>query len=486
MNALKSFLKDLKVHHYIVIAIAVGIGIFNAVTALSPTIKQHNREANIVKTFEKWWEEEGAAQFIAVGLKADEKTKAEEFEQYRERYLQQNHTFVVEDRIVEMKKEFREWWETGGGKEQYIQEHKIYPDERHFRYECDKWIKQYTDKQIRYSLAFTPKDGELGRLTTSWLLFPGVASYLVFLIFLPFAYIQTSRRWGVAVAAGCIALTALAGGFVVYALTGTSFFDHYDAERYMGMSCAIAFMLGATAFGRRKDSVPNAVHIAAFAGMALDVIINIFVNGGIFGAVALTSLLFFGLGVAGGINIPNRKRSIAELRAQVLEERRRKNAATNQQSERRKRTRDLINEGFKEASSGAFPAAKQLLSQAMTALLQEFPIDVETTTKLAERMTSPSLYIDVPSEQWLEWGETAKSKNCFEAALAMLEKGLSSEKNATLARRALYSIGEIRINRNLNPEEGCVRLKKVIELGENDILASQARRLLAKASDAQA
>ena len=265
MNALKSFLKDLKVHHYIVIAIAVGIGIFNAVTALSPTIKQHNREANIVKTFEKWWEEEGAAQFIAVGLKADEKTKAEEFEQYRERYLQQNHTFVVEDRIVEMKKEFREWWETGGGKEQYIQEHKIYPDERHFRYECDKWIKQYTDKQIRYSLAFTPKDGELERLATSWLLFPGVASYLVFLIFLPFAYIQTSRRWGVAVAAGCIALTALAGGFVVYALTGTSFFDHYDAERYMGMSSAVAFMLGATAFGRRKDSVPNAVRIAAFS-----------------------------------------------------------------------------------------------------------------------------------------------------------------------------------------------------------------------------
>ena len=81
MNALKSFLKDLKVHHYIVIAIAVGIGIFNAVTALSPAIKQHNREANIVKTFEKWWEEEGAAQFIAVGLKADENTKAEEFEQ---------------------------------------------------------------------------------------------------------------------------------------------------------------------------------------------------------------------------------------------------------------------------------------------------------------------------------------------------------------------------------------------------------------------
>ena len=482
MSALKSFLKGLKVHHYIVIAIAVGIGVFNAVTALSPVIKQHNREANIVKTFEKWWEEEGAARFIAVGLKADEKTKAEEFEQYRERYLQQNHTYVVEDRIAEMKKEFREWWEIGGGKEQYIQEHKIYPDERHFRYECDKWIKKYTDKQIRYGLAFIPKDGEFGRLATSWLLFPGVASYLVFLFFLPFAYIQTSRRWGVAVAAGCIALTALAGGIIVYVLTATSFFDHYAAERYMGMSSAVAFMLGATAFGRRKDSVPNAIRIAAFAGMAIDVVVNILVNGGIFGAVALASLMFFGLGIAGGINIPNRKRSIAELRAQVLEDRRRKSAAANQQSERRKKTRELINDGFREASSGAFPAARQLLGQAMAALLQEFPIDAETTTKLAERMASPSLYIDVPSEQWLEWGETAKAKNCFEAAIIMLEKGLTTEKNATLARRALYSIGEIRINRDMNPEEGCARLKKVLQLADNDIIAVQAKKLLEKAT----
>ena len=241
-------------------------------------------------------------------------------------------------------------------------------------------------------------------------------------------------------------------------------------------------MLGATAFGRRKDSVPNAIRIAAFAGMAIDVVVNILVNGGIFGAVALASLMFFGLGIAGGINIPNRKRSIAELRAQVLEDRRRKSAAANQQSERRKKTRELINDGFREASSGAFPAARQLLGQAMAALLQEFPIDAETTTKLAERMASPSLYIDVPSEQWLEWGETAKAKNCFEAAIIMLEKGLTTEKNATLARRALYSIGEIRINRDMNPEEGCARLKKVLQLADNDIIAVQAKKLLEKAT----
>ena len=177
MNALKTFIKNLKVHHYIVISIAVAIGVFNAVTALSPVIKQNNREKNIVKTFEKWWEEEGAAQFIAVGLKADEKTKAEEFAQYRERYLKQNNTFIVEDRIEEMKKEFREWWEIGGGKEQYIQEHKVYPKEKQFLDERDQWIKQYTDKQVRYALAFIPKDGEYGKLFTCPLLFPGILGH---------------------------------------------------------------------------------------------------------------------------------------------------------------------------------------------------------------------------------------------------------------------------------------------------------------------
>ena len=53
-----------------------------------------------------------------------------------------------------------------------------------------------------------------------------------------------------------------------------------------------------------------------------------------------------------------------------------------------------------------------------------------------------------------------------------------NERNATLARRALYNIGEIRILKNVNPEEGKARLNKVIELNDKDILAVQARRLL--------
>ena len=52
----------------------------------------------------------------------------------------------------------------------------------------------------------------------------------------------------------------------------------------------------------------------------------------------------------------------------------------------------------------------------------------------------------------------------------------------TLARRALYSIGEIRITNKLYPEEGIVRLKKVIELEGGDVLANQARKLIEQAS----
>ena len=477
------FLKHVKIHYYIIFALVIGIGVFNAVTALSPTIKQHNRERHIVKIFDKWWEEEGAASFIAVGLKADEKTKCDEFEQFRERYLKQNHTFIVEDRIEEMKKEFHEWWEVGGGKEQYIQEHKIYPDERHFAFERDKWIKRYTDKQPRYGLAYIPKEAEYERMLTSWLLSPGIISFILFMILFPFAYIQLSMRWGALVTIGFVIAGIFAGGFVVDFLTGTSFFDHYATERLMGMSPALAFLLGGTAFGLRKDSVSDKVRFAAIAGVVADTVVNIFVNGGIFGAVALTSLLFFGLGCAAGKNVPNRKKSFSELRAEAVEERRRKNATRNLQAERIKKTRQQINEGFQEASKGAFPAARQLLGQAMTSLLQEYPPDIQEINTLAERMASPDLYIDVNSEQWLEWGETAKAKNCFEAALTMLEKGLTTEKNATLARRALYSIGEIRINRNMNPEEGCIRLKKVLQLADNDIIAVQAKKLLEKASN---
>lgn len=484
MTAIKDFLSNFKIHHYIVFGLIAAIGIFNAVTALAPVIKQSNRESNIEKTFNKWWEEEGAAQFIAVGLKADEKTKAEEFNQYRERYLQQNHTFIIEDRIAEMRTEFREWWETKGGKEQYIQEHKVYPDERHFEREYSKWVKNYTDKHLRYRLAYVPKEMEYDRLLTSWILFPSVFSYLIFAGFFGFCFFQLSNRWGAAIAIAPFIVLAIAGGFLAEILVNTSFFDHYITDRYMGASIALAFMLGATAFGLKKDSISGTVRGIAVVGIILDVLVNWFLNPGIFGAVAIISLAFFGFGVLGGTKIPNRRKSADELKAAALEERLRQAANRNPMAERKAKTRSMIDEGFQEAAKAHYEAAQRILSQALTNLLQEHPIDADTVSKLAERMTSPSLFIEVSSAQWLEWGEVAKAKNSPETALSLLEKGLSIETNETLARRALYTIGEIRVNKHLNVEEGIARLNKVIELNGNDILAMQAKKMLEKAKNA--
>jgi len=480
MSIIKDFLKNLQVHHYIVFAIVLAIGIFNGVTGLAPVIKQHQRESNIERTFKKWWEEERAAQFSAVGLEANEKIRNEEFEQYRDQYNRQNHTYIIEDRVVEMRKDFREWWEIGGGREQYVEDHKVYPNEEIFEKECHKWIKHYTDKFLRYRLAYVPDEGQYERILTCWLLFPNVLSYLIFAIFFAFAYIQLTNRWGVIVTLAIFAGITLCSGFFVEIWTSTSFFDHYADQRYMGASIALSFLLGAVTFGLNNRPISTPVRAIAVAGIMLDILVNAFLNSGIFGAVALNSLIFAGLGVLGGYKIPYRMRTEAEKQNAALEERLRKSANTDLTSQRKAKTRALVDQGLAEAHNTRYEAAKICLVQALNALLQERPVDADAIIKLSKQMASPAMYIDVSSAEWLEWGETAKAKNVPEAALILLEKGLLSEKKENLARRALFSIGEIRVNKQMNVEEGITRLKKVLELNDKDILAMQAKKLIEK------
>ena len=483
LDNIKGFLKGLKVHHYIVFGLVIAIGIFNAFTALYPKVQQSQRESNIEKIFNQWWEEEGAAQVESVGLKADETIRSEKLGEFRNRYLKENGTFDVEARIEAMRKEFREWWEIKGGKEEFIKEHNYYPKENDFIREQEKWVKAYTDKHLRYRLAFVPAEEEYDRLLTSWILFPGVLSFLIFAGFFCFAYVQLSRRWGVAVVAGIAAGLFIAGGILVAVCTGTSFFDHYAVERYMGASIALCFLLGACTLGPQKDSVTFVAKVAAFAGLILDVTVNWLLNGGIYGAVGFVSLVAFGLGVVAGQKIPQRLKTVKEVQADQLAERLKKNAGANLFAERKAHNRALIDKGLEEAQKAHYESAQRLLSQALTAMLQEHPIDAPAVKKLADQMTSPSVFIEVPGAQWLEWGEVAKSKNSMDSALVLLEKGLFMETNPTLARRALYNIGEIRVVRNWDMEQGIARLKKVLELGDGDILAVQARSLLKRAED---
>lgn len=479
---LKRNLRSLKVHHYVVFAAVLGVGVFNAVTALSPTIQQNKLEKSIAADFDSWWRTEGIEKFKSVGLPADENTRAQEFEQYRERILNAGKTFLVEERIVAMRKEFREWWEIGGGKEEYIQEHGNYPKEAEFKEELRKYIKNFTNKFPRYNMAFVPSEGEYDKLLTCWLLSPGVFSFLVFALLFGFAYVLLCKRWGAPIALGTFLAIAVCGGIIVNAFTLTSFFDQYAAERYMGASLALAFLLGAAAFSYDKDAVPPAVRGIAVGGVLAEVIVNWFANGGIFGAVAFACLPCFGLGVLAGFKIPHRKKTEEEKKAEALAERMRLNAQRNPVAERRERTRKNAAEGFNEAKQARFDMARQLLRQSMLEFLQEQPFDQETFDKFVEKLTSPNLFIDIPSIQWLEWGDAAKAKNSPQAALLLLEKGLLQEKNANIARRALYNIGEIRLTCNLEPDDGVARLKKVIDLNGADLLAVQARKLLDKFS----
>ena len=471
-----ALLKKVKPIHYLVVLAIIGIGIFNAVTGVMPQIKQGRYERGIEKSFNKWWEEEGANQFKVVGVEPTEKVRQEEFEQFRNRALSIKPSYIIEDRVEVMRKDFREWWEIKGGKEEFISKNNRYPSESDFRQELAKWIDSYTDKFARYNMAFVPKKEQYDRLLTSWILFPSVWSYILFAGLFVFALVHLEKRWQWFILWGCIVGWALAGGIFVNLMTGTSFFDHYSGERYMGMSLTIAFLLGATAFAPRKDMVSQLTSAVCFTGLVLDMAVNWFANPNIFGAVTVLSPVAFGAGAFAGLKIETRRKTRFELKQEALAERARRIEKRNPMAEMKSKTRAMIQSGIENAKGGRPEQALSLLTQSMVQLLQEHPIDNAAVLSLADSMNK--LYIEVSSNQWLEWGEIAKTKNAPEAAIMLLKKGLSLEKDKNFARRALYTLGETCVIREIDVEDGLKHLRKVIEMNKTDILAKQAQKIL--------
>ena len=471
-----ALLKKIKPIHYLVVLAIIGIGIFNGVTGIMPQIKQSRYEKGIEKSFDKWWEEEGANQFKVVGIEPTEKIRQEEFEQFRNRAFALKPSYIVEDRVETMRKDFREWWEIRGGKEEFIAKHNRYPGEADFRRELAEWIDNYTDKFPRYNMAFVPKKEQYDRLLTSWILFPSVWSYVLFAVLFVFTVVRLEKRWQRFILWGCIVGWALAGGVLVSVLTGTSFFDHYSGERYMGMSLTIAFLLGATAFAPRKDMVSQPISAVCFTGLLLDMAVNWFINPNIFGAVTVLSPIAFGAGAFAGLKIETRRKTRYELKQEALQERARRIERRNPMAEMKAKTRTMIQSGIENAKGGRPEQAFSLLTQSMVQLLQEHPIDKAMVLSLADSMNK--LYIEISSNQWLEWGEIAKSKNAPEAAILLLKKGLSLEKDKNFARRALYTMGETCVTNKIEADDGIKRLQKVIEMNGTDILAKQAQRIL--------
>lgn len=480
----KKKLRKMKARHIVLLVLLISLGVFNATTALSPQMKQAKREKNIERIFNQWWEEERKGQFILVGLTPTDKIKQEEFDQYRERYLKQNDSYIVEEQIARLRPDFREWWENKGGKQEFEKKNGRYPKERDFENEFRIWSYNISDKDIRYKLAFVPIRENIECIMSSLILSPGVISFLIFLVYFFFAYNKLQRRFGAIVTLLFFFGAAFAGGFMVLGLTETSFFYHYTASRYMGQSIPLAFLLGCASFSNRND-ISSKVRQISISGVILNALADAFLYQGIFLTTAIAAPVFFGLGCVTGLKMPTRKLSQREQFADSLEERIERNTSRNLMAELKATTRKLFEEACDKGQKGFYEAGQQMLCKSMTYLLQERPFDMPMLKEILGKMEDPAMFFEVPSIQWFEWGGAAKRNGIPEAAIILLEKGLPLEKNETTARRALYSIGEMRLANKIGWAKGLEQLNKVIKIRNDDILASQAQRLLDKAAAQQ-
>ncbi|OIP54086.1 MAG: hypothetical protein AUK31_00485 [Fibrobacteres bacterium CG2_30_45_31] len=455
---------------------AFALFVFNCFIWWQPSILQSFRENRAENRFADFWEKEGAQKFQSVGITPSEQIYQEELVDYLKKYHEKNPPLVPEQRIAQMKTEFREWWETGG-KADYILKQGLAPSEELYQQELSKWIKGYTDKLLEYNLFLIPNEGNIQALLTYWLLFPGFFSLLIFIGGFLFTMYFLEKRWGALPAFGIFLGSVILGGVIFSVTLPFSYFDRYADMPFMGGSLSLALLLGAASMERVRFTVPKPIIVTCGIFLFLDMLVNWTVNPNLFGFVTLLTPVFFGSGIILGRKMPPRKKSQKELAQDKL------NAVLQKKSgdpiaERKARARAEIDAGLSAANQAEYIIASRLLISGFSALLQEFPLDVEYLKSTASKMVNPNLFLEISSVQWLEWGCTATEKNVPEAAINLLEKALTIEKEESLVRKSLYRIGELRIRYHLKPQEGIKRLEKVIELGDHDILAAQAKKLL--------
>ena len=462
-----------KFHHYVTLLAIAILGIFNFQTTFNPTIQKIRQEKDIHQSFDKWWNDERAQEFKNVGLTPDETIKKQEFELYKERYQIENPTPVIEERVEEKKREFLDWWENQGGKEQYAAEHGTFPTDKQYEAELKKWIYKYTDKFLRYRWAYVPSRSNSESLLTCSLLFPSLWSYIFFVIFFMFALMQLEKRWHSFFVYVYAIGIAIISGFFVDILVSTSFFGQFATQRYMGVSLMVCFLLGANTFDKEKSSVSSFVSKISQFGLIISMAIDWFLNPGIFNAVAVESPIFFALGGLAGYYMPHR--SDEQIRPkQVIQE-------VTETLSPAERTRKMINDGLDAANNGETDNAARLLRYGLTALLQEEPVNFQEVKNAVNRIVGS--YVEIPSTQWIEWGSTAKQKNIPEAAIVLFEKGIAKESDAGLVRRAHFDIGALRIQTKSDVNAAMEHLNKVIKEKDDDTLAEQAKKLMETGKD---
>ena len=435
----------------------------------APQIQESYQIKKQENLFKEYWEREGKEKFKAVGLEPTEKIYQEELNEYLQSFLEKNPTVIPEKRVEELKVKFREWWETSGSYSFVVKN--ITPTEALYKKEEAKYIKAYTDKQLVYRLTLNPKDLEISQVFFHWLLAPNFIILLLEFIIGLFIAKRVENRFGALISTGFLFITFFISALFLVLFAGTSFFSRTETS-YTGLSIGLALLLGIYCVQNVREKLERKNFVFAFSSLILLSGFIWFMCSGIYVAAILLSFGFFALGILLSSKLPALKRKQKVVLASSAKPK------ENPIEVRKKQTRKDLDEGLSCAMRGDFALAGKYLSDAMHYLLLENPLDYPLVLDTVKKIVSPTLYIDISSIQWLEWGVSTYQKNAYEASLLLLEKALLTEKDKKLARKALYLIGDIRIRENLTPEEGVKRLKKVIEMDASDILAKQAEKLI--------
>ena len=467
----KKALSFCKTKYALCVLFILFLAVFNGVLTISPHIEEAMREHRAKARFEAFWEKEGAQAFRDVGVEPTDKIHQEELDSYLDKYHEKNLPLVPEKHVERMKSDFKKWWETSG-KESYVIEKNLVPDEKLYKAELYRYINAYTKNVLIYRLFFIPQESSIGALLTSWILFPGVFSFLLFAAGFLFATYNLNKRWGLAQTALVFIGSIIASGLVFAITLPLTYFAKYSEMPFTGASLPLAILLGAAAIGPKKDSVGTPITMTAIAIAAIDAVANWNLYPNLFGWVSLLTPPFFALGILLGKKLPRFTREGKIKRSAE------KTITKDPIAEKKVRTRAEIKKGIELADKAEYALASTSISTAYSALLQEYPLDVEYIKKATEAIFYPNYFLEIPSVQWMEWGISASTKNLPEIAIQLFEKGIALETDKVLLRSAFYHVGELRLRHHIDDKKGKEELRKVLEANSQDILAAQAHKLL--------
>ncbi len=431
-----------------------------------PSIREWSRERKAVAHFDEYWKTEGAKTFRDVGVEPTDKIYHEELESYLKKFHAQNEPFVPEKRIRKMEEEFRLWWETTGKKSYATNE--VSPDEKLYERELRRYIQGYTKTVPLFQMAYIPESSSVLSLFTSWILFPGILSFVLFTFGFFFVMKSLKKHWGL-LQTGILWIAGTVVSSILFALVlPLSYFERYGNMPFMGMSLSLAILLGCVAGGKRV--VPKFAPYAAVLLAVMDILVNWNLNPNLYGLVAILEIPLFGLGALLGAKVPalfSRKTSPST-------------EAVHAETDPKKSLRKDLEDAIDLANKAEYEHAAQIFTEKFGRLFRESPVDAEAIKKVVEALLYPNFFFPIPGMQWISWGSEAQKKGLSEIAVRLFEKASDAEEDEKVRRRALFYAGDLRMRAHLDEKKAKEELEQVVQMNSTDILTIEAQKLLGK------